>query len=293
MSATQIEAPVAVHHILFATDFTESSSKAFKYAKVIAGHFQASVTSAHVLRASVRDWPKFGADPDYKKLYNETKQMLDKLGRQLHQAGFQADGTLLEGDPVDGILRAIKHHKADLLVLGTHGSRDLERLALGSTAEEILRKAWCPVLTVGPNVRDPYHGAVPFRRILLTTDFTPESAAAAPYAFSLAAEPASHISICHVLPEGHTRTMDATELQAKFMQAAHELMPEEIWEKSAEYLVEYGDAAEGILQLAAKLDADLIVLGVRSAGTIATHLVPGVAFRVIAGAPCPVLTVRS
>jgi len=293
MPATQIESPVAVHDIFFATDFTKTSSKAFKYVKAIARHFQASVTSAHVLRASVHDWPKFGTDPAYKKLYCETKQMLDKLSRQLHQAGFQANEVLLEGDPVDGILKAIKHHKTDLLVLGTHGSRDLERLVLGSTAEEILRKVSCPVLTVGPNVGDPYRGAVPFRHILLTTDFSPESAAAAPYAFLLAAEPASQISICHVLPEGHTRTMDATQLQVKFMQAEHKLMAEAIWKKSAEYLVENGDAAEEILNLAVKLDADLVVLGVRSASTIATHLVPGVAFRVIAGAKCPVLTIHS
>lgn len=200
---------------------------------------------------------------------------------------------MLDGDPVPGILTAVKHHKADLLVLGTHGSRDLERFVLGSTAEEILRKASCPVLTVGPNVHDPHRGSMLFQHILLATDFSTEATAAAPYALSLAAEAASHISICHVLPVGHTKAMDATQLQTKFTRTLHKIIREDIWKKCApEYAVESGNAADEILGFAAKQKADLIVLGVRSASIIATHLIAGIAFRVISGASCPVLTVH-
>lgn len=293
MSSSQVETPVAIGNILFATDFTDASRKAFRYAKALARHFQSSVTAAHVLRASENDWPKFGIDPEYKKLFHETKRDLDGLTRQLRQAGFQADSTLLEGDPVEGIIKAIKRYRADLLVLGTHGSRDLERLVLGSTAEEVFRKASCPVLTVGPNVHDPYHGDILFRRIILATELDPAATAAAQYAFSLAAQQASHITICHVLPQGHTKTLDSTEMQKKFMQALNKLIPEEVWTKcAAEYVVEYGNAADEILKLAEKERADLIILGARFASAPATHLVPGVAFQVIAGAACPVLTVH-
>jgi nucleotide-binding universal stress UspA family protein len=294
MPAIQIETPVAVHNILFATDFTEASSKAFKYVSALARHFQAQVTAVHVLRASVHDWPKFGTDPEYKKLCHETKQSLDKICHRLQQAGFQADRALLDGDPVEGILKAVKHHKADLLILGTHGSRDIERLMLGSTAEEVLRKISRPVLTVGPNTRDPNRGNVLFRRVILATDFNREALSAALYAFSLAAKEASHISVCHVLPEGHTKTMDSAQLEAEFMQAMNKLIPADIWKKcSADYAVEYGDAADEILALAETRNADLIVLGAHSASAMATHLAPGVAFRVIAGAKCPVLTIRN
>lgn len=89
MPTAQIEATVAIHKILFATDFTEASRKAFKYTKALARHFQASVTTAHVMRASASDWPKFRTDPEYQKLCRETKQMLDRLSRQLHQAGLR------------------------------------------------------------------------------------------------------------------------------------------------------------------------------------------------------------
>jgi nucleotide-binding universal stress UspA family protein len=292
MPTTQTETIVAVHKILFATDFTEASRKAFKYTKAVARHFQASITTAHVLRASTQDWPRFDADPAYKKLWHETKQNLDSIHWQLHQAGFEADSVLLEGDPVEVILKAVKHHKADLLVLGTHGSRDLERLVLGSTAEEILRKAACPVLTVGPNVDDPSRKGMIFRRIVLATDLSPEASAAAVYAFALSSGQPSHISICHVLPEGHIKTLESTQLQADFMQKMTELIPKDVRRKSSvEYVVEYGNAADEILKLGREKHADLIVLGARAASMVVTHLVPGVVFRVIAGATCPVLTV--
>lgn len=293
MPAVQLETPVAVHKILIATDFTEASRKAFKYAKAFARHFQASVTTAHVLRASTRDWPKFAIDPEYRKLCSETKRNLDGLVRQFHQAGFEADQVLLEGDPVKGILDAVKHEKADLLILGTHGSRDLERLVLGSVAEQILRKVTCPVLTVGPNVHDPNRGKPYFRSILLATDLSPEVGAASRYAFSLAAEESAHISICHVLPQGHIKTLDSTRLEAELTVAMKKFIPEDIFERcAAQYTVEYGNAGDEILELAAKQKVDLIVLGAHSASMMATHMMPGVAFRVIAAARCPVLTIR-
>jgi len=292
LTSAQIESQVCVHNILFATDFTHASQKAFRYAKAFTRHFQATLMPAHVLRASAQDWPRFGADPEYKKLWHETKRELDALCRQLRQAGFQANSILLEGDPVERILEAAKSHKADLLVLGTHGAKDLERLFLGSTAEAILRAAPCPVLTVGPNVHSP-HGELLLQKVLLATDFSPEAAAAAPYAFSLATEQASHVSVCHVLPEGHTKTMDSAQLQTKFMQAMNHWIPEGSRKnRTTEYVVEYGNAADEILKLAKEQHADLIVLGVHSSSVLTTHLLPGVAFRIIASASCPVLTVR-
>lgn len=293
MTTSQLETPVSVHKILIASDFTDASRRAFKYAKTLARHFHASVTTAHVLRASTRDWPKFGTDPEYKKLRDKTERDLDGLVQQLHQAGFEADRVLLEGDPVEGVLDAVKRYHADLLILGTHGTRNFERFVLGSIAEEILREATCPVLTIGPNVHDPHRGEAHFGHILLATTLSPESGAAARYALALAAEEGAHISICHVLPEGHIKTIDSAKLEAELTMALRKFVPEDTFKKcAAQYTVEYGNAANEIVELAAKQKVDLIVLGARSAPMIATHMVPGVTFRVIAGAACPVLTIH-
>jgi len=55
---------------------------------------------------------------------------------------------LLDGEPVEQILKAAASANADLIVLGTHGATGLSRLLMGSVAEDVLRRALCPVLTV-------------------------------------------------------------------------------------------------------------------------------------------------
>jgi len=71
------------------------------------------------------------------------------------------------------------------------------------------------------------------------------------------------------------------------------MAPEDIQSKcKAGYIVEYGNASDEILELAKKQSADLIILGAHPASAIVTHFAFGIAFRVIAGATCPVLTIR-
>ena len=77
------------------------------------------------------------------------------------------------------------------------------------------------------------------------------------------------------------------------MHAAQKLIPEDIRSKcEAEYIVEYGNASDEILKLAEKQKANLIILGAHPASAVVTHLAPGIAFRVILGAACPVLTIH-
>ncbi|MBL8796750.1 MAG: universal stress protein [Planctomycetia bacterium] len=55
---------------------------------------------------------------------------------------------LVQGDPAAAILRAVQEHGCDLIVMGTHGRTGLDRMLLGSVAEQVMRGASCPVLTV-------------------------------------------------------------------------------------------------------------------------------------------------
>jgi nucleotide-binding universal stress UspA family protein len=62
--------------------------------------------------------------------------------------GVEAERRLEEGDPVEAILRVAEEIGADLIVMGTHGRTGLSRLFMGSVAEQVLRRAPCPVLTL-------------------------------------------------------------------------------------------------------------------------------------------------
>jgi hypothetical protein len=63
-------------------------------------------------------------------------------------ADARAERRLEEGDAVTEILRVAEEAPADLIVLGTHGRTGLARLLMGSVAEQVVRRAPCPVLTV-------------------------------------------------------------------------------------------------------------------------------------------------
>lgn len=193
--------------------------------------------------------------------------------------------------------RAIKHSAIDLIVVGTHGRTGVEKLLLGSVAEEVFRHSPVPVLTVGPVVRHGVHGGARFHGVLFATDFSPHSLGALPYALSLAQENQARLTLFHVLSHNETSlsTLNQTAMAAA-RSKLKELLPEgaDNW-CQPEMLVAIGDPASRILELATLQRADLIVLGVRSVAEPlgpGTHLGRAIANKVVAHAMCPVLTVR-
>ncbi len=54
------------------------------------------------------------------------------------------------GDAVDTILQFAENEKADMIIMGTHGKRGIEKILIGSVAERVLKGAHCPVLTMNP-----------------------------------------------------------------------------------------------------------------------------------------------
>jgi nucleotide-binding universal stress UspA family protein len=78
----------------------------------------------------------------------EVQEKLQQL--KTHTHGARVETQVMEGDPVDMILRAAEETQSDVIVMGTHGRTGLGRLLLGSVAESVIRKAPCPVLSVKP-----------------------------------------------------------------------------------------------------------------------------------------------
>jgi hypothetical protein len=81
---------------------------------------------------------------------------------------------LCEGtDPSEQILRTARERSVDLLVIGTRAHKGLAKLVLGSTAELLIHRVACPVLTIGPEARSPEE-PLGFRHIVYATDFSSE-----------------------------------------------------------------------------------------------------------------------
>lgn len=135
-----------IRKILHPTDFSESSQSAFEFACSLARDYGAELLVLHVVPVTGGFTANGIAVPVPAEEPYGTRAKLAKVRPADHRV--RVDHRLLSGDPVEEILKAAKAEKADVIVLGTHGTTGLARLLLGSVAESVLRAAECPVLTI-------------------------------------------------------------------------------------------------------------------------------------------------
>ena len=281
-------------NILFATDFSAAAAHAVPFVKKIARHFQSDLVALHVKPPVVNPMTQpttWQADIVAARVFDKKHrdELLDTF------AGINTEVMIEEGEIQSCLQSAIEKHNTDLVIIATRGRTGVAKVLLGSVAEEIFRTLPCPVLTVGPH-SDPAKANI--REILLATDFASESQSAAAYAVSFAQEYQARLTLLHVVPERKPGELVSWfDVQESSKQLLRKLVPAEAeaWCRP-EYLVERGDPAERILDLANLRAVDLIVLGAQPEKGIpgaATHLPIATAHKVVAHANCPVLTVRN
>lgn len=135
-----------IYTILHPTDFSDRSQFAFNLASALARDYGASLVVLHVVPEPALVFSDGIIPPP-------TEPTKEKLRRQLLHVevadpDVQVSHQLEEGNPASEILRVAQAIGADLIIMGTHGRRGLDRILMGSVAEQVLRKAHCPVLTV-------------------------------------------------------------------------------------------------------------------------------------------------
>jgi nucleotide-binding universal stress UspA family protein len=139
-----------VQTILCPTDFSDCSRSAFRLAGSLARAHGARLLVLHV---NPPLGPLVAAGQARAQLQppDHPERLWHALHRfQVPDANVRLEHQLAEGDPAREILRVAGESRCDLIVMGTHGRTDLERLLLGSVAERVLRQARCPVVTVKP-----------------------------------------------------------------------------------------------------------------------------------------------
>jgi nucleotide-binding universal stress UspA family protein len=143
--------PFKLKKILVPIDFSGCSKKALQYAIPLARQFGASLTLLHVVQMSYPVGGEF-ATVDYtlceKELCDLTEKQLAVLAREEISAGVPAATLVRRGYPVQQIIDAASELEIDLILLSTHGHTGLKHVFLGSTAENVVRRAPCPVLVV-------------------------------------------------------------------------------------------------------------------------------------------------
>lgn len=138
--------------LLAPTDFSEVSNAALEHAIILAETFQATIHLLHVVEdpLSTTLVSDSYALPDnfLEQLENRAQQRLKGLLPDTKLRSLDAQFVVREGSPFVEIVRYAKENAIDLIVMGTHGRGPIAHMLLGSVAEQVLRKAPCPVLVV-------------------------------------------------------------------------------------------------------------------------------------------------
>ena len=287
---------IGVKNILFPTDFSSQSDAAFEYAKLLARRYDATIHAVHVVTPELYGaLPAEALSAAVASMRREVHERMDGLHRQMQ--GLQHATFISEGPLWEVLHLIIGKHDIDFVVLGTSARTGLERMLLGSAAEEIFRRAEVPVLTVGPHAYPAgKNREAKFERILFATDFSAASDAAAAYAVSLAQEYQSHLTLLHVIedPKGEF-AVDYARVVAYLGEKLRALVPREaeLW-CEPEIVIVCGKPADRILAAQTDRGSDLIVLGARKTEhpVTATHFRWPTAAHVVHDATCPVVTVR-
>ena len=300
-------AGISIKNVLFATDFSEASSSALPYALAIASRYGSTLHMAHVVPDTNFVMMTGGIDPIsigalYERAHTNAQEMMQNLVHQVQQLPTKT--YVAHGRVWDNLSGIISDIGADVLVIGTHGRTGVQKLLMGSVAEEIFRQARCPVLSVGPKLAHRYTAEdeeifpcakLELRKVLYATDFAASSLIASPVAISFAREFQARLVMLHVMREYVDLHKKPGPIE-KTLKRLEEMVPENsgLWFEP-EAVVKFGDPSYEILDVAREQKADLIVLGVRPAKdhpSASAHSPWATAHQVIAGARCPVLTVR-
>ena len=309
MSSAGSVLDLRVKVVLLATDFSPASVKPLHHALAISRHYRARLYVAHVVSpaAYLMAGPE-ALELAYQGASGEAQQLQRDLLHDGSLKGLDHVFMIRSGRVWEELQALILQKDVDLVVVGTHGRRAIEKALLGSVAEQVFRDSNCPVLTVGPYSYQESHVELTsaVQTFLFATDFSEASLNALPHAISLARQANAKLILLHIVPVAPVSQIPGWYTSAEItlmrenarmtcVRRLEELMPcDEEAPLECEFLVQFGRPSEKILQLALHNSVDLIVLGLRRASlaNAISRMPSATAYEIVCGAGCPVLTVR-
>jgi nucleotide-binding universal stress UspA family protein len=294
---------VHIQKILFPTDFSDISSAALGHALMLAHCFDAALTMLHA--ASSNETAKDLRFPEVNPAADEFE---DTLADQLAQIiGAEPSRKLrLERvvhhnqDPIQEICNFSSSNNIDLIIMGTHGRTGLRHLLSGSVAENVVRHASCPVMTVRA-CKEPAEVA-PYFDILVPVDFSPYSQKALRYGRTLAQAFEANLHLLHVLDQpihpahyglGDDLLMRLNpEVQRRSQEEMERLVSQLGAEVKCQTHVREGRAYSEIVRFVQEEECDLVVMGTHGLSGLEHFLLGGTTEKVMRHASCPVLAVK-
>jgi nucleotide-binding universal stress UspA family protein len=297
-----------VSRVLVPIDFSPASLEAIEFALPILSHWSAELHLVHV----APDYPL--ALPDVPMIVAES-EMLQRIGRDLAMAAQTYSVALRpghahvpKGHAFEQICKLARELKIDMIITSTRGHTGLKHLALGSTAERIVRYSPCPVLVVrspGPLGTNGEFARRHFAlgKILVATDFSECAATGVDYARRLAREFKSKLLLLHSVHLEYYVALDeyarydfpmlAQQAEIFAREQMRELVRDQSDDLALKGIVACGHPGQEICAKAQEFRADLIVTATHGRTGLKHLFLGSTAEYVVRHAPCPVLVVPS
>ncbi len=266
-------------HLLWATDFSETSQVALEWGVALASLTNAKMTLLHIAEA---------AEATDAKLAAEHRQKLEEIAEQLRQKGLTVTTSVRPGQAAQTIVQTASEVGADLIVLGAHGHTSFREKLLGSTTEQVLQTSPVPVLFVRERCEPK------FKHLLVPSDLSDAALPALDYAVDLSGLTKAKITLLHVVApyEGSPEAWEELKRETK-----EELKrwSDKVAEPSEVPIIEtkvirYHHPGAGITEFARENEVDLIVIPTHGHSALGRLLFGSVAAHVIYYAPCPVIS---
>jgi len=276
---------VAPRLILVPTDLSEPAAHALRYASALGERLGAPLLVIYAdafippTNFTATTTGVFHLSRD--AMLVTAREELRKHAEQNVSARVPFDLRVIIGEALDAIVAQVHQSGAELVVMGTHGRTGVGRLMFGSVTEAVMRVVPVPVIAVNPTATI----TADVERILCPVTFTPACRDALRHAAALARGRAPLVLLRPVED-------DQTHLGVEELNRLHRWLPPELTDRCEMKLVAAANEAEQIVEIARKMQAGLIALGVPAGRSVTEPLLGTVAERVVQRSGCPVLTVN-
>lgn len=268
-------------HLLWATDFSETSQAALEWGVALARLTNAQMTLLHIAEP---------AEEKDEQLAAEHRRKLEEIAEQLRQEGLKVATAVRPGQAAETILQTAKVIGADLLVLGAHGHTSFREKLLGSTTELLLQTSHVPVMFVRERCEPK------FNHLLVPSDLSDAALPALDYAVDLAGLTKAKITLLHVVApyEGSPEAWE--ELKRETREELKRWSSKVVEPAKAPIIetkvIRYHHPGAGITDFARENQVDLIVIPTHGHSALGRLIFGSVAAHVIYYAPCPVISGR-
>jgi nucleotide-binding universal stress UspA family protein len=147
-----------INKIVVPVDLGKQTEKLADFARFMGRQLSAEIIFCHVVEPIYSGDMMLGGpslDEFEARRRAGAEERIANLIKDTVDEGLKSNGTVLFGDTVDEIIGYAKHQQAEMVIIGTHGAKGLEKILIGSVADRVLKRVYCPCLVMNPYRKIP------------------------------------------------------------------------------------------------------------------------------------------